>query len=66
MMSSRRHLLLGMSAVILTRPALAQGSLLDQGRNLLGAGQSSGGGAGNPSPQQAESGLREALRLAGE
>lgn len=45
--------------------SLAQGNLLDQGRNLLG-GTSSGtsGSAAGLSNQQADSGLREALRVA--
>jgi len=43
--------------------SLAQGNLLDQGRNLLGGGASSGAKSGL-SDQQADSGLREALRVA--
>jgi hypothetical protein len=51
-------------------PAFAQGSLLDQGRNLLNQGgiPGMGGGGGNSaaglSNQQADSGLREALKVA--
>ena len=46
--------------------AAAQGSILDQGRSLLG-GQSSGGGSASAaglSETKADSGLREALRVA--
>ncbi|MFN4282661.1 MAG: DUF4197 domain-containing protein [Alphaproteobacteria bacterium] len=68
MTASRRSLLLGFSTVLLAGPARAQGSLLDQGRNLLGgAGTSGGGSSGGASalsPQQADAGLREALRVA--
>lgn len=67
MTASRRSLLLGLSASFLAAPAWAQGSLLDQGRNLLGGGGTgigTGGGAASLSPQQADSGLREALRVA--
>ncbi|HEU0070475.1 MAG TPA: DUF4197 domain-containing protein [Alphaproteobacteria bacterium] len=68
MIASRRSLLLGLSASFIAAPALAQGNLLDQGRNLLGGGTagsgSPGAGANNLSPQQADSGLREALRVA--
>jgi hypothetical protein len=43
----------------------AQGNLLDQGRSLLGGKSGgSGGGAANLSNAQADSGLREALRVA--
>lgn len=70
MIASRRSLLLGLSASFIAAPAFAplafaQGSLLDQGRNLLGGATGSGGAnANNLSPQQADSGLREALRVA--
>lgn len=55
------------ATVLCAGPALAQGSLLDQGRGLLGGGNSGGGStssASGLSNQQADSGLREALRVA--
>jgi len=59
---SRRSLLIGLGATLVSSSAFAQGSLLDQGRNLLGG---TGGGSGSGlTNQQAESGLREALRVA--
>lgn len=62
----RRSLLLGLSAAFVAGPAFAQGSLLDQGRNLLGgmSGGSGGYSTSGLSPQQADAGLREALRVA--
>ena len=57
-------------SVLLPSVAFAQGSLLDQGRGLLGgaAGSttpgSSTGGAGSLTNSQADSGLREALKVA--
>ncbi len=53
--------------VLCAGPVLAQGNLLDQGRDLLGGGKSGSGGSSSASGlsnQQADSGLREALRVA--
>ncbi len=71
---SRRALLAGLGASLVLAPLLtsrarAQGNLLDQGRNLLGGGapgssSGTGGGASGLTTQQADSGLREALRVA--
>jgi len=57
------------AAALAAPPAFAQGSLLDRGRDLLdrgmgGNGGGSGGNAAGLSSQQADSGLREALRVA--
>jgi hypothetical protein len=60
---SRRSLLIGLSATLIPSSAYAQGSLFDQGRNLLGGG-GTGATSGGLTNQQAESGLREALRVA--
>ncbi len=63
----RRHVLSHLGAVIAlvsAGEALAQGSLLDQGRNLLGGGSGGSGSAAGLTNQQADSGLREALRIA--
>ena len=57
-------------AVLLPSVAFAQGGLLDQGRGLLGGGAATTkpgattGGAGSLSNSQADSGLREALKVA--
>jgi hypothetical protein len=59
-------LAIGLIAVLpFAHKSLAQGNLLEQGRSLLG-GKSGGstGGAANLSNTQADSGLREALRVA--
>ena len=64
----RLILVAGLCALLIpTSEPFAQGNLLEQGRGLLG-GSSSGGGssrtASGLSNQQADSGLREALRVA--
>ena len=58
-------------AVLLPSGAFAQGGLLDQGRGLLGGGAATtkpgtttGGAAGSLTNSQADSGLREALKVA--
>jgi hypothetical protein len=53
------------ASVLFVGPVMAQGNLLDQGRNLLGGGKSgSSSSNSNLTNQQADSGLREALRVA--
>jgi hypothetical protein len=47
-------------------PALAQGNLLDQGRQLLQQSAPSSSGGGSLTNSQADSGLREALKVATE
>jgi hypothetical protein len=50
--------------ILAATPALAQGNLLDQGRQLLQQPAPSTSGGGGLTNQQADSGLREALRVA--
>lgn len=55
------------ASLLAAGPVMAQGNLLDQGRDLLGGSRSSGGSTNSASGltnQQADSGLREALRVA--